>query len=115
MKLNRIIVALLSLAAARADAAVVSIAAGASHSLALKNDGTVWAWGDNGAGELGDGTTTQRNTPLQVSGLTGVVAVAAGHFHSLAVKSDGTVWAWGDNNSGDLGDGTTTQRDTPVQ
>jgi uncharacterized protein (TIGR03437 family) len=115
VNVNRIILIVLSLAAARADAAVASIAAGTTHSLALKSDGTVWAWGDNGAGELGDGTTTQRNAPVQVSGLTGVAAMAAGHGHSLAARNDGTVWAWGDNNSGDLGDGTTTQRNAPVQ
>jgi hypothetical protein len=86
----------LSLAAVRADAAVASIAAGSSHSLALKSDGAVWAWGDNGAGELGDGKTTQRNTPVQVTGLTGIMAAAAGAIaDSLALKSDGTARAWG--------------------
>ena len=96
---------------------VLAVAAGAEawHSHAMKSDGTVWAWGANGAGELGDGTTTQRDTPVQVSGLSGVLAVAAGFFHSLALKLDGTVWACGDNEAGELGDGTTTTRDTPVQ
>ena len=95
---------------------VVAIAAGSGHSLALKNDGTVWAWGANYYGELGDGTTTQRTTPVQVTGLSGtVVAIAAGSNHSLALKSDGTVWAWGWNYYGQLGDGTTTQQTTPIQ
>ncbi len=95
------------------------------HSLALKADGTVWAWGYNGQGQLGDGTTTERTTPVQVVGLTDVVAIAAGigpesdadraSGWSLAVKADGTVWAWGDNTYGKLGDGTTTSRSTPVQ
>ena len=71
------------------------ISGGASHSLSLKSDGTVWAWGKNDYGQLGDGTTTQRSTPVQVSSLSGVIAVADGDYHSLAVKSDGTVWAWG--------------------
>ena len=71
---------------------MVAIAAGWGHSLALKSDGTVWAWGSNGAGELGNGTYTNSNVPVSVSGLSGVVALAAGLNHSLALKSDGTVW-----------------------
>ena len=92
---------------------VVAVAGGRYHSLAVKSDGTVWAWGNNWLGQLGDGTTTDRSIPVQVSGLSGVVAVAGGDYHSLAVKSDGTVWAWGDNYHGQLGDGTTTQRPHP--
>jgi alpha-tubulin suppressor-like RCC1 family protein len=91
------------------------IAAGSSHNLALHDDGTVWAWGQNYSGQLGDGTTTNRWVPVQVSGLTGCVAIAAGASHSLAVTSAGTVWAWGCNASHQLGDGTTTDRPTPVQ
>ena len=95
---------------------VIAIAGGEDHSLALKSDGTVWAWGYNGSGRLGDGTTDARLTPVQVSGLSGVIAVGAGNKHSLAVKSDGTVWAWGYNGSGQLGDGTTSLGSgTPVQ
>ena len=75
----------------------------------------IYAWGDNSYGQLGDGTTTVRNIPVQTSNLTGVVQVAGGQSHSLAVKTDGTVWAWGYNYSGQLGDGTTTERHTPVQ
>lgn len=85
------------------------------HSLALKADGTVWAWGTNRSGQLGDGTTTTRRTPVQVSGLTGITSIAAGPWHSLAVKNDGTVWAWGHNSFGELGDGTTTGQLVPVQ
>ena len=98
---------------------VVAVAAGSGHSLALKSDGTVLAWGNNASGQLGDGTTTSQTTPVQVSGLgsgSGVVAVAAGgNSYSLALKSDGTVLAWGFNSNNELGDGTTTQRHTPVQ
>jgi alpha-tubulin suppressor-like RCC1 family protein len=94
---------------------VVAVAAGYGHSLALKSDGTVWAWGFNGHGQLGDGTTETRTTPFQVNGLAGVVKIAAGDAHSVAVKSDGTVWAWGSNVGGQLGDGTTTDRLEPVQ
>lgn len=95
---------------------VIAIAAGMDHSLALRQDGTVWAWGVNIAGELGDGTTIERNTPVQVHNLTGVVAIsAASNGQSLALKRDGTVWAWGANHSGQLGDGTQTTRHTPVR
>jgi len=94
---------------------VSAVAAGAFHSLALKEDGTVWAWGWNSQGQLGDGTTTDRTVPVQVAGLSGVRAIAAGGYHSLAVKYDGTVWAWGWNVVGELGDGTTIGRLTPVR
>ena len=90
-------------------------AAGYGHTLALKDDSTVWAWGDNGLGQLGDGTTSDRLTPVQVSGLSGVTAITAGLGHSVALRNDGTVWAWGHNGYGELGDGTTTNRLTPVQ
>ncbi len=91
---------------------VTAIAGGHYHSLALKTDGTVWAWGYNGHGQLGDGTTTNRSTPVQV--LTGVTAIAGGDHHSLAVKTDGTVWAWGFNQYGELGDAPVSNR-SPVQ
>ena len=101
--------------------AMACIATGRKHSLTLKLNGTVWAWGYNYYGQLGDGTTTSRHTPIQVKGpdgegyLTDVIAVSAGYDHSLALKRDGTVWAWGDNYEGNLGDGTTTMHDAPVQ
>jgi hypothetical protein len=94
---------------------VALVTAGTSYSLALKGDGTVWAWGWNNVGQLGDGTTTNRSTPVQVSGLSGIVFIGAGSSHSFAIKNDGTVWAWGANSNGQLGDGTTTNRATPVQ
>lgn len=78
-----------------------AIAAGAYHTLALKTDGSVWAWGLNGNGQLGDGSTVAKNSPTQVKGpggvgvLSDVVAVAANDYTSLALKSDGTVWWWG--------------------
>src|SRR5207248_2650007 len=74
--------------------------------LALLGDGTVWAWGYNDYGQLGDGTTTTRLVPVKVSGLTSIVAIAGGRFHSVALRSDGTVWVWGDNIDGQLGQGT---------
>ena len=93
---------------------VTAVSGGVGHSLALRADGTVWAWGWNGYGQLGDGTTSDRLRPVPVPGLTGVVAVAGGAFHSLALKGDGTVWAWGWNPFGQLGDGTTVSRLRPV-
>ena len=90
-------------------------AAGDSHNLVVKSDGTVWSWGHNYAGQLGNGRMTARRTPGQVLNLAGVVAVAAGQGHSLALKSDGTLWAWGWNDYGQLGDGTRTGSLTPVQ
>lgn len=98
---------------------VVAIAAGSYHSLALCSDGSVYAWGDNSFGQLGDNTTTRRTTPTAVN-LTGalsgrsVVAIAAGQYHSLALCSDGSLTAWGGNFSGQLGDNTNTQRKVPA-
>jgi alpha-tubulin suppressor-like RCC1 family protein len=82
---------------------VIAVAAGGSHSLALDINGNVWAWGYNGFGQLGDGTTSNRPFPASVSGLSGVIAIAAGGSHSLALTSDGKVWAWGYNGFGQLG------------
>ena len=85
---------------------VTAIAAGGSHALALKSNGSVVAWGSNHFGQLGDGTNTDENTPVAVSGLTsGVTAISAGSAHSLAIQSGGAV-AWGENAAGQLGDGT---------
>ena len=80
-------------------------------------EGGAWAWGQNVYGQLGDGTTTQRNAPVQVRGFSDEQAIIDGGYrHSLALKSDGTVWAWGRNKFGQLGAaGTITQRNAPVQ
>jgi len=94
---------------------VIGIACGGTHSLAVKRDGTVWAWGGNGQGQLGHGTTETRKVPVLVRGLSEVKAVAAAMSYSLALKKDGTVWAWGEGRLGQLGDGTTESRSVPVQ
>lgn len=98
-----------------AGATAINSAKGGSHSSAIKSDGTLWSWGYNWAGQLGDGTTINRSTPVLVGGLTGVIAAASGGYHSVAVRSTGAVWAWGANWHGQLGDGTTTDRLRPVQ
>ncbi len=92
-----------------------TVAGGSYHSLAVTTDGSVWAWGYNSNGQLGNGTTTNSYVPTRVSGLTGVTEVAAGEASSFARQPDGTVWAWGWNLYGQLGDGTTTNRTTPVR
>ncbi len=99
---------------------VIGIAAGQNHGVALCSDGTVADWGDNRSGQLGDGTTTQRDLPVAVdtSGVLSnkiVVVVAAGDSHNLALCSDGTLVAWGENFFGEIGDGTTIRRLVPVQ
>jgi len=91
------------------------VAAGWFHNLAVRSDGTAWAWGRNNFGQLGNGTTNQSDVPVQVSNLSGVIAVAGGAYHSVALKSDGTVWDFGYNGDGQLGTGTTTNSSTPVQ
>jgi alpha-tubulin suppressor-like RCC1 family protein len=82
---------------------MIQVSGGYSYSLALRSDGTVWAWGANDSGELGDGGTNQSFSPVRVSGLTGITQISAGGGHALALRSDGTVWAWGDNTWGELG------------
>lgn len=91
------------------------VAAGSYHSCALTTAGGVACWGWNGLGELGDGTTTKRNTPVALSGLSsGVLAITAGLSHPCALSTAGGVECWGNNVFGQLGDGSTIHRHTPV-
>ncbi|MDR0838318.1 MAG: hypothetical protein LBN99_01595 [Oscillospiraceae bacterium] len=85
----------------------------AGHALALKTDGTLWAWGYNIYGQLGDGTRTERLAPVQI--LSGVAEIAAGGNDSAAIKTDGTLHTWGGNDLGQLGTGDRTDRLTPVK
>ncbi|MBU1244547.1 hypothetical protein KJ612_15205, partial [Myxococcota bacterium] len=93
----------------------VAMSAGFSHTCALKVDGSLWCWGSNGNGALGDGTTMTRLVPVLVSGMdSGVSMVSCGEIHTCALKTDGSAWCWGYNGHGALGDGTTTNRSVPV-
>ncbi len=93
-----------------------AVAAGGSHSAALKDDGTVWAWGGNEDGQLGQGAAggNDRTSPVRVEGIDGATAIAAGTYHTLAVKSDGSVWAWGSNEYGQAGNGSASSTASPA-
>ncbi|WP_158587882.1 RCC1 domain-containing protein [Actinomadura logoneensis] len=99
-----------------AGVTVTQVSGGYHHSLAVTSDGRVLGWGYNGYGQLGDGSTTTSNVPVEAVLPQGVRVkqVAAGYSSSLALTTDGRVLAWGDNNRGELGDGTTITRHTPV-
>ncbi|MEI7596121.1 MAG: T9SS type A sorting domain-containing protein [Bacteroidota bacterium] len=91
------------------------VATGAFHCMTVKNDGTVWAWGRNTYGNLGDGSVAHRSIPVQMQGIADVAGMAAGTNFSLIYKTDGTFWGCGRNLSGQLGDGTLLQRNTLSQ
>jgi len=94
---------------------VIRIVGGQNHACALLQTGGVKCWGGNGSGEVGDGTTQSRRTPVDVIGLpTGVIAVTAASDHTCALLSGGEVRCWGGNANGQLGDGTTANRSTPT-
>ena len=109
--------ALLALLAAPFSASAQKIAGGGGHTLALRADGTLWAWGHNGAGQLGDGTKTNRTSPVRVPVVDGsgqpvrFMAAVAGSYHSRALAADGSLWACGSI----VGDGTTTDSASPVR
>jgi len=91
---------------------------GAQSNLAIKTDGTLWAWGYNGGGDggpLGDGTVANKSSPVQIGSLTNWKQASTGLFTSLAIKTDGTLWSWGKNQWGQLGDGTVANKSSPVQ
>jgi alpha-tubulin suppressor-like RCC1 family protein len=85
------------------------------HTVAIKTDGTLWAWGYNQYGQLGDGTTLDKNLPTKIGTANNWQTIVAGTFHTVAIKTDGTLWAWGDNHIGQLGDGTTIDKHIPTQ
>jgi alpha-tubulin suppressor-like RCC1 family protein len=91
----------------------LAIAAGDSHTVALRASRTLWAWGNNNAGQLGNGTFTNSNTPQQIGSDTNWQAIAAGVFHTLALHTNGTLWAWGLNQGGELGIGSFSTNSPP--
>lgn len=94
-----------------------AISAGLNFSLAVKSDGTLWAWGDNHFGQLGIGDNNIKTSPapIQVGSGNGYTAISAGTSHALALKTDHSMWAWGDNSFGQLGDDTTNSSNVPVR
>lgn len=92
---------------------VVTVSVGHHHRAAIKTDGTLWTWGDNTSGELGNGTTEMSSVPVKV--LDNVAAVSVGAYYTAAIKTDGTLWMWGDNSSGQLGNGNTTASPVPIK
>jgi alpha-tubulin suppressor-like RCC1 family protein len=84
------------------------------HVLAIKADNTLWSWGANVWGELGQGDLNYRSSPVQI-GTSSWIAISAGNYHNLAIRSDNTLWAWGYNPNGELGQGDTIDRLSPVQ
>lgn len=96
------------------DSTWISVSSGVYHSLALKSDNTLWAWGGNNYGQLGNGDTNDKSAPITISG-SNWSSISAGWNHSLAIRTDGSLWAWGANGSGQLGDSSTDQRNSPVK
>ena|SRR6218665_107760 len=103
-------------AQATAPACFKSATAGNDHqTFAIKQDGTLWGWGINANGQLGDGTITNRSTPRKIGTATNWKTISAGFAHAVALKTDGTLWIWGQNTLGQLGNGNTTASGVPTQ
>ena len=88
---------------------------GATHTAALKTDGTVWTWGSNSYGQLGTGDNINKTMPVKVMDIENAIDISVGSYNTVVVKDDGTVWSFGYNGYGQLGDGTSSSRNTPVQ
>ncbi len=105
----------LALSATAQEYAFRQVSAGKWHNVAIGSDGTLWAWGWNYWGQLGDGTYVDKQSTLQIGSATNWQSVSAGWWDTMAIKTDGTLWAWGGNNAFHLGDGTTGGSPNPVQ
>lgn len=92
-----------------------NVACGASHTVALRADGTLWSWGKNADGQLGISNTTDKNFPTKIGVVSTWKGLACGTNHTAAWRADGTLWTWGDNSQGQLGDGTIGDRNAPVK
>jgi alpha-tubulin suppressor-like RCC1 family protein len=90
-----------------------SVSAGGCHTASIKTDGTLWTWGTNVVGQLGDGTVTARSSPGTIASGTNWSSVSSGLYHTAGIKTDGTLWTWGCNGNGRLGDGTAVDRSIP--
>jgi alpha-tubulin suppressor-like RCC1 family protein len=90
------------------------VASGQGYSIAIKYDRSLWAWGHNLYGQLGDGSNIDRYTPVQVGSSTDWAKIVIGNSHSVALKTNGSLWAWGRNDYGQLGDGSNIDKNTPV-
>jgi alpha-tubulin suppressor-like RCC1 family protein len=99
------------------DWSLVAVGAvgGDNHVAAVKTDGTLWAWGRNNYGQIGDNTIINRSSPVQIGGLTNWALVGTGDNHTASVKTDGTLWTWGSSSWGQIGDNTIINRSSPVQ
>ena len=91
------------------------MSAGDNHTVAVKTDGTLWAWGLGSFGRLGNGNIISISSPVQIGSLTNWKQVSSGQSETAALKTDGTLWTWGNNNSGQLGDGTILSKSSPIQ
>ncbi len=109
-----LLVSFVAIAPTLADV-IPMVAAGYQHSVALRNDGSVFTWGSDQSGQLGAGVLPFEPTPGRINTLANIQSIAAGSEHSLAVDGSGNVFTWGGNYSGQLGDGSTANRSTPVQ
>jgi len=93
-----------------------SVSVGGHHTCAIKTDGSLWCWGHNGYGQVGDGTNINKNSPIPVPGMSsGVSSISLGWYHSCAIKTDGSLWCWGNNEYGQLGNGSYENKNSPVQ
>jgi alpha-tubulin suppressor-like RCC1 family protein len=93
-----------------------SVFAGVFYTAAIKTDGTLWSWGSNAYGNIGDNTNVSKSSPVQtITRGTNWKQVSLNRSHTTAIKADGTLWAWGWNDNGQLGDNTVTSRSSPIQ